>query len=318
MKANPRSTRRNKPRTPGRWFALVLAVAFHLALFGVFIFSIRWQSAPVAPITAELYAPPLPIRVPPPPKAEPPPPKPEPPPPKPVALPPTLPPVATASQAPPPQIDPRTVEIALKKKQDEERRQKMEADQRAAAEKAARERAEAARKAAEKKADDEKKAAEDRQERETEEMLAQAQSESQAREQAEQQRAQAEQERVKAEQERVRAEQERARAAQERERAEQQAAAQNRALTGWIDRIRAKIHGNIALPPDIPGNPEAQFDVTLLPTGEILDAKLVKSSGVPAYDDAVQRAIMKSTPLPRPDDPGVFTRILRLNFRPKE
>ncbi|MBS0320322.1 MAG: TonB C-terminal domain-containing protein, partial [Proteobacteria bacterium] len=42
------------------------------------------------------------------------------------------------------------------------------------------------------------------------------------------------------------------------------------------------------------------------------------SSGVRAYDEAVQRAILKSSPLPRPDDPGAWQRQLRLNFRPKE
>jgi colicin import membrane protein len=64
------------------------------------------------------------------------------------------------------------------------------------------------------------------------------------------------------------------------------------------------------------GNPEAIFDVVQLPTGEIIDVQLRKSSGVHAYDDAVQRAILKSTPLPRPDRPDLFQRQLTLRFRP--
>jgi colicin import membrane protein len=78
------------------------------------------------------------------------------------------------------------------------------------------------------------------------------------------------------------------------------------------------VRGNVILPTDLAGNPQAEFDVTQLPTGEIIDVKLRKSSGVPAYDDAVQRAILKSSPLPRPDNPNVWQRNLKLVFRPKE
>jgi colicin import membrane protein len=76
------------------------------------------------------------------------------------------------------------------------------------------------------------------------------------------------------------------------------------------------VRGNVVLPPDIAGNPEAIFDVVQLPTGEIIDVVLRKSSGVRAYDDAVQRAIVKSSPLPRPDRPELFQRTLALKFRP--
>src|SRR5271156_5923271 len=90
----------------------------------------------------------------------------------------------------------------------------------------------------------------------------------------------------------------------ERERqAEQKAAAdaaRAKADTDYIRRIQAKIRGNVVLPPDMQGDPEAVFDVVQLPTGEIIDVQLSKSSGVRAYDEAVQRAIIKSSPLPRP------------------
>jgi colicin import membrane protein len=66
------------------------------------------------------------------------------------------------------------------------------------------------------------------------------------------------------------------------------------------------------------GNPEAIFEVVQLPTGEIIDAVLRKSSGVRAYDDAVQRAILKSSPLPRPERPDLFARSLTLKFRPTD
>jgi colicin import membrane protein len=92
-----------------------------------------------------------------------------------------------------------------------------------------------------------------------------------------------------------------------------------RALAAWTDKIRAKIRGNIILPPSLAGNPEAVFDVVLLPTGEVLGApRLRRSSGDQRYDDAVLRAILKSSPLPRPEDPKVFSRNLNLHFRPQE
>ena len=85
---------------------------------------------------------------------------------------------------------------------------------------------------------------------------------------------------------------------------------------GYAARIRSKIRSNIALPPDLSGNPEAVFDVVQLPTGEILSVRLNKSSGYRTYDDAVERAILKSSPLPRPDRPEQLQRELRLTFRP--
>jgi colicin import membrane protein len=106
----------------------------------------------------------------------------------------------------------------------------------------------------------------------------------------------------------------------ERERVAQQQAAQTaaraKADTDYIRRVQAKIRGNVIVPPDLPGNPEAVFDVVQLPTGEIIDVQLAKSSGVRAYDEAVQRAIIKSSPLPRPDTPEMFRRSLTLKFRP--
>ena len=74
------------------------------------------------------------------------------------------------------------------------------------------------------------------------------------------------------------------------------------------------------LPPDIPGNPEGVYEVVQLPTGEIISAEIRKSSGSRIYDDAVLRAILKSSPLPlpKPDASDIFQRSLILKFRPHE
>ena len=101
-------------------------------------------------------------------------------------------------------------------------------------------------------------------------------------------------------------------------KAAQAAGARSKATADYIGKIRAKIKGNIVLPPDIKGNPEAIFDVVQLPSGEILSVKLKKSSGHAAYDNAVERAILKSSPLPKPEQGDLFSRGLELKFRPLE
>lgn len=94
------------------------------------------------------------------------------------------------------------------------------------------------------------------------------------------------------------------------------AAASNKSLATWIDRIKIKIRNNILLPPGIQGNPEAIFDVVQLPTGEILSVKLRKSSGVAALDNAIERAVLKSSPLPKPDGGVAAPREFELKYKP--
>ena len=76
------------------------------------------------------------------------------------------------------------------------------------------------------------------------------------------------------------------------------------------------MRGNIVLPQDIKGNPEAIFDVVQLPTGEVLSAKLRKSGGARVLDEAIERAILKSSPLPKPDRLELFMRSFELKYRP--
>jgi colicin import membrane protein len=98
----------------------------------------------------------------------------------------------------------------------------------------------------------------------------------------------------------------------------QRAAANRQAFDEYVNRIRSKIRSNIVIPEGIVGNPEAVFDVVQLPGGDILTPKLRTSSGNKAYDDAVERAILKSSPLPKPSKPELFQRELTLKFRPRD
>ncbi len=97
-----------------------------------------------------------------------------------------------------------------------------------------------------------------------------------------------------------------------------QVAARSR-LANEIDeykaRILARIKRNIVMPPDLPGNPVAEFEVTLLPGGDILDVKLRKSSGFAAFDSAVERGIFLSKPLPLPPDPAMFAQFRNLSVK---
>lgn len=70
--------------------------------------------------------------------------------------------------------------------------------------------------------------------------------------------------------------------------------------------IQAKIRSRIVMPSDLPGNPVVEFRVTLLPGGEVLNVVLRKTSGYATFDEAVERAVYLSTPLPIPPDPALF------------
>ncbi len=100
-------------------------------------------------------------------------------------------------------------------------------------------------------------------------------------------------------------------------RAASATAQRQRAEKAWIDRIAGKIRSNIVRPGNVSGNPEAIFTVALLPDGSLVgEPKMIKSTGNAALDAAIERAIKKSDPLPKPDDPSAFQRELSLTFKP--
>jgi len=100
--------------------------------------------------------------------------------------------------------------------------------------------------------------------------------------------------------------------------AEQRASSNKRGMADYANKIRLRIKSNISLPPGIQGNPEAVFEVNQLPTREVLSVKLKRSSGNVALDEAIERAIRKSSPLPPPDDPSLFQRDLTIKYKPLE
>jgi colicin import membrane protein len=99
-----------------------------------------------------------------------------------------------------------------------------------------------------------------------------------------------------------------------------QAAAQAKLMDAYMNGVREKIKRRVMIPPNMPGNPEAEFEVVQIPGGDVLSVKLKRSSGVPAYDSAVERAILTAQPLPPPPAGVAFREVRELNlkFRPKE
>ncbi len=173
--------------------------------------------------------------------------------------------------APPP---PKAPDLALEKKKAEAERQKELQARQAAEEKARAEaaRAEEARKAREKQAAEQKKRDLLRQMAEEDQMRAQEEAHLARQAQAQ------------------------AAAASKRQAAVAGIVAQHIAM------ISAKVRGNTRLPDNLTGNPEVRCLVKLLPTGEVKSVQVTRSSGNVAYDEAVVRAIEKSSPLPLPDD----------------
>lgn len=87
--------------------------------------------------------------------------------------------------------------------------------------------------------------------------------------------------------------------------------------SSYAGRIRARIKPNIVFPDELATNPSAEVEVRTSPDGTIVGRKLVKSSGVPSWDEAVLKAIDKTDTLPRNEE-GVVPSPMTIIFRPKD
>lgn len=89
----------------------------------------------------------------------------------------------------------------------------------------------------------------------------------------------------------------------------------------YVSQIQASIRQKVNAGLCSKGNPELQFSISLILTGEIVGKpKLTKTSGDSICDGAVERAILLAEPLPVPKDPALFSqfRDLKLKFRPND
>jgi colicin import membrane protein len=307
------------PPEPSRLPAFLLAVAVHAVLLGFLYFGISWQSNEPVAVEAEVWdmsvqsaaAPELP-----PPPAPEPEPEPEP---APVPAPPPRP------VEPPPVERPAPVEPDIKLQREKERKEK---EQRELAEKKERERKEELRKEAErkelaKKEEAEKKKKEEA-ERQKKELAKKEEAEKKKKEEAAK-LAEAKKQKAAAEKaeaaklEKLRQEDLKRMAGAMGSTGTAEKSTAPKADSGYVAAITAAIKSATAYggSTTMPGNPKAVFKVEQLPTGEIMSVRLVKSSGVPEFDRAVENGIKKASPLPKKKD-GTVERILDVNFSMKD
>jgi len=99
--------------------------------------------------------------------------------------------------------------------------------------------------------------------------------------------------------------------------AAQRASEVDKLVARYQDMISARIRGNTRLPDNLPGNPQVEFRLSVLPSGDIVRITLTKSSGNAAFDQAVLRGIEKSSPLPLPADRAAMEKFRDLDIKHK-
>ena len=86
---------------------------------------------------------------------------------------------------------------------------------------------------------------------------------------------------------------------------------------GYGDRLQSLVRSKIVLIKEVPGNPSAEVVVLTSEDGTIIGRTLSRSSGSPAWDEAVLKAIDKTQIFPR-DGNGMVPSKLIFTFRAKQ
>lgn len=289
--------------------ALILSAVVHIALVAALFFGVQWKQAPTA-VSVEVWrgSPPAAARPEPAPET----PKPPPPETKPEPPPETKP---VTKVEPAPQIKPDIAIKEEKKKKEEPKKPEPKKEEPKKEEPKKPEAKKEEPKKPEPKKEEPKKPEPKKPETEARPDFSK-QLDNELK-QSQQQTQQAAQRQKAADDMRARAEAEAGMRAQAG--AEHAAAGRGRALADYQDKLRAAIRSNIVLPAGVKGNPEAVFIVSQLPNGEVLPpVKVITSSGNKQLDEAIVRAILKASPLPKPADASVFDRELKIPYHPYE
>lgn len=113
-------------------------------------------------------------------------------------------------------------------------------------------------------------------------------------------------------------------AREEKERTEAKAKAEQAALAQselarFESLIRQKVERNWVRPAGWTKGMECVVRVRLAQTGVVINATIARSSGSPVFDRSVESAVYRASPLPLPEDKGLFEhfRELELRFRPE-
>ena len=91
--------------------------------------------------------------------------------------------------------------------------------------------------------------------------------------------------------------------------------AAGKAKAGYGDSVRSRIERNVIWNADKPVSGKAVFEVTLLPSMEVLKVEKLSSSGNGSYDDAAERAIWKTSPFPPRPEELPFNEVRKLVLR---
>ena len=89
--------------------------------------------------------------------------------------------------------------------------------------------------------------------------------------------------------------------------------------TAYAAAIRTMVRKNLVLPRNVPDSASAIIEVVLSDTGAVTGLRTLTSSGFPAYDAAIRRAIQRAQPYPLllvPGRKGPMT--MRLRFQVRE
>ena len=86
---------------------------------------------------------------------------------------------------------------------------------------------------------------------------------------------------------------------------------------GYAGKVRGAILPNITFVDQVRGNPEAEVEVQCAPEGTIVGVRLTRKSGLDSWDEAVQKAILKTSKLPRDTD-GRIPCPMIITFRPQD
>ena len=289
---------------------LLLAAGLHMLLFALLFVSVFFQHKMEAPAAIEAV---LITNVPKaasPPRPEPP--KPEPPKPKPPE-----PPKPEPKPDPAQELRKFKADIALKLDCDNLTQMKMDAamrppEQRKIMEGLIKDRVDACRKKEEQKKKQEEEIA-----RKQEETLRKAE-EKQRKQQMEQEEKQIADDKRKREQEDQRRRQAEMTAALGAEENARVAAAKAGRQKTWGDQIGEIVRRHWQRPTGSPSDFSCLVKVQLLPGGSVISAKVVKTCGGGiALDDSVEKAVLKSDPLPMPENPDDFDRNLTFQFKPR-
>ena len=84
--------------------------------------------------------------------------------------------------------------------------------------------------------------------------------------------------------------------------------------------LRDKIIRSWIRPKNTPSGLSCRIEVRLLPGGDVLDVKIIRSSGNAIFDRSAKNAVNKASPLPIPDDITLFNqfKITKFDFSPDE